>query len=152
MTAEELIVLVGAEHAADGRLHAQHREVVAGDDLGLHALGLLADADGSRHEPPAQGVRERLSALLKILEDRIRVHPRPGVAAHVIRVLVDHHELVGRGHVEPPKQELIQERENRRVRADAERERQDGDGGKEGRSTQAAERQTEVEIAASCPD
>ena len=58
MASIDLIVFLRAEDAAGRRFHAEHREVVAGNHLGLQPLGLIVHADRRRHEAAAQHLGE----------------------------------------------------------------------------------------------
>ena len=51
----------------------------------------------------------------------------PHVAAVVRPLLVEHHQLIGVGHRQLAQQDLVDQREDRGIRADAERQRQDRD-------------------------
>jgi len=66
------------------------------------------------------------------------------VAAHVRATLVEHHQLIGRLDRQLPQENLIDERVDRRIRADAERQRQDGDRREEGTAAEAAEREPKI--------
>ena len=144
MALEHLVVFLRVEHAAERRLDAKHREVVAGDQLGVDPLGLVVDAHRRGHEAAAEHLRQRLGLLLQILVERVRVHARAHVAAHVRALLVEHHQLVGGVNGQLAQQELVDQREDRGVGADAERQGEDGDGGKQRAAAKAAERQAEV--------
>ena len=47
VAAVDLVVFFGVEDAADGGLDAQHTEEIAGDHLGVGALGLVVNAEGT---------------------------------------------------------------------------------------------------------
>ena len=68
----------------------------------------------------------------------------PHVVAGVRPLLVEHHQALGIAHRELAQQDLVDQREDRGVGADAERQRQDGDGGEERAAAEAAQRQAEV--------
>ena len=140
----DLIVLPGVEHAAERRLHAEQREVVARHHLRLHALGLVVDADRRRDQPPAQHFRERLRLLLVVLVDGVRVHARPHVAAVVAPLLVQHDQLLGILDRQLPEQHLVDQREDRRIRANPERQGQDGDDGEQRAAAKPPECQSKV--------
>jgi hypothetical protein len=72
------------------------------------------------------------------------VHAGAGIAAHVRRVLVEHHQLFRILGGQLPQHDLVEQCEDRGVRADAERQREDGDGGKEAIATKAAKRELQV--------
>jgi len=123
MAVVHLIVGLRVEDPSQGGLHAQHREVIARDHLGLDALGTIVDADRRADETPANHLRERLRARLVVLIDRIGVHPGTHVAAVVRSALIEHDELFGRADRQLPKEELVDQREDRRVGANSQRER-----------------------------
>ena len=79
-----------------------------------------------------------------VLVDRVRMHPRPHVAAVVRAVLVEHDQLFGSRDRQLPQQDLVDQREDRRIGPDAERQRQDRHGGKQRTPPQSADRKTEV--------
>jgi hypothetical protein len=114
-----LVVFRRVEDTADRRLHAEHREVVSRDELGLDALRLVVHADRGGNEPAANHFGQRLSPLLIVLIDRIRVHPRSHVVAVVGTLLVEHHQLVGACDRQLAEQQLIDQRENRGICADS---------------------------------
>ncbi len=58
--------------------------------------------------------------------------------------LVKHHQLFRRGHRELAQDDLVDQGENRRIRPDPERKRQDRDDGEERAAEQAADGQTEL--------
>jgi hypothetical protein len=122
MPAIHLIVFLGVEHPPEGRSDAEHREVVARDELGLDALGVVVDANRGRHQPPAQHLGERLTALLQVLIERVRVHAGAHVAPAVRSLLVEHDELVGILDRELAEEQLIEQREDGGIGPDAERE------------------------------
>ena len=80
-------------------------------------------------------VAEDLVAAAR-LAARLRAGLRPG------RRQV--HQLFGVRHRQRPQQHLVEQRENRRIRANSERQRQDRDQGDERRLEQGAERQLEI--------
>ena len=135
----DLIVFLRVEHAPGGGPDPQHGEEVAGDELGLEPFGSVVDADGRGHQTPAHDLGQRGGALLIVLVNRIRMHPRARIAAVVGPFLVEHDELVGVLHRELAKQNLVDQREDGRVCPDSQRQRQDGHGGKQRAPAQAAQ-------------
>jgi hypothetical protein len=91
----------------------------------------VVDAHGCRGQPAAHHLSQRLGALLEILVERIRVHPDPHVAAVVRALLVEHDQLVGVRDRQLPEQDLVDQRKNRGVGANPERQREDGHGGEQ---------------------
>ena len=144
VTLVDLIVFLRIEDASRRRSHAEHREVVARHHLDVDALGLVVDRDRGVGQPARQHFAERLGALLVLLVDRIGVHARAHVAAAVRARLIQHHQLVRVLHRQLAQQDLVDQREDRGVRADAERERQDRDDRKQRAAKEAADGQLEV--------
>ena len=120
------VALVGRrDQPASRRRDAEHVEVVAGHQLTLHALGLVSGAQ-------VEGVhrRDRQAGHHRIPGAIVQVVGIRGVAQIVlVRVLpADVHQAVGLGDAgERPQQQRVHEAEDRRVRADPERQRRDGD-------------------------
>jgi hypothetical protein len=139
-----LIVFPGVEHPAQRRLDAEHGEVVAGHHFRLEPLGSIVDADRRGDQAAAEHFGQRFGALLQVLVDRIGVHPPSHVAAVVDAFLIEHHQLVRGGHGQLPEQDLIDQRENRGVGADSQREREDRDRGEERVPSEAAEREAKI--------
>jgi hypothetical protein len=105
---------------------------------------LIVDADRSGDDPPAQDFRQRLSLLLEILVERVGVHPIAHIAAHVGALLEKHDQRLGRHDGQLPQQNLVDQREDGRVRADAERQRHNCDACKEWVAAEPAKRQVQV--------
>ncbi len=139
-----------AEHAADRGLHAERREVAARH---LRALG-AERLPARRHVGAEQSVRgQPAEHLLHPLE--VAEH---GIAEGVVAVA----GLVARGpaglrpwraevhqprrvlHRQRPEQHVVEDREDRGVRADAEGNRPHGHGGHERRLRQRAEREADI--------
>src|SRR6185436_4685894 len=95
-------------------------------------------------QAPADHFGQRLGALLILLVDGIRVHPRSHVAAVVRALLVEHHQLLGRFHRQLAQQDLIDQREDGGVGADAQREREDGDNREQRAAKQPTDCKSEV--------
>ena len=140
MALVHVVVLGGAEDAAECGFHTEHREVVARHHLRHHPLGLLVHAERGRHQPAAQDIGQRLGLPLQVLVERIRVHPGPQVAAHVRPLLVQHHELFRGFHGELAQQELVDQREDRGVGPNPESQREDRNGREQGVAAEAPER------------
>ena len=120
----DLVVFLGIEDPSERRLHTEHREVVARHQLGVDALRLVVHAQRGRDDPAAEHFSQRFGFLLQILIQRIRVHPRAHVAAHVRAALVEHDQLLGRRDRQLAQQNLVDQREDGRIGTDAEGERQ----------------------------
>ena len=144
MSAVDLIVFPRIEHPAGGGPDAEHAEVIARDHFAVDPLGRVVDRDRRLEEPPADRLGQRLRLLLNVLVERIGVHPRPHVAPHVAALLVEHDQLLGVRDGKLAQQDLVDQREDRRIRADAQGQRQDGDRGEEGAAAKAAHGQAEI--------
>jgi hypothetical protein len=94
--------------------------------------------------PAGEDLGERRRLLLEVHVHRVGVHPIPGVAAVVRAALVDHDQLARLAHRQVAQHDLIDQGEDRRVGADPEGERQDGDDGEEGAATEPAEGIAEI--------
>ena len=75
-------------------------------------------------EVTAEDVREGRRPLLEILVHRVGRRPRSLVAAQARSGGPDHLELLGMLDGKAPEDDLIEQREDRRVGADAERQRE----------------------------
>ena len=123
-----LLVVFGREPAAERRLDAEQREVVAGDHLrrDLLRLGPAAPVqlrEGERRHP---GEHLVLVAEVLVVEMRERQVARVALVEHE-----DRHQPVRLGHGHRLQQDDVDHAEDRGVRADAEREgerRDDGEG------------------------
>jgi hypothetical protein len=115
-------VVVGLQESTHVRSHAEEVEVVARDELADHPLGVGAFADHEHLTGVAGDPRERACLALD------QPHRRPGerVPARGRRVgAPDLHQTVGLGDpVGRAEHQAVDEREDRRVHPDAERERQ----------------------------
>ncbi len=140
----DLIVLLRVEDAPDGGLDPQHREVVPGYQLGMQPLGAVVDVDRGRDEPAAQDFGQRLGALLVVLVDRIGVHPGAHVAAVVRALLIEHDQLIWSCDRQLAQQHLVNERENGRICANSEGERQDGHNREQRAAAESPERKAKV--------
>ena len=103
-------------------------------------------ADVHRRRAPADDAGEAGGLVLEIPEHRPR---QLGAVAHAAAVVllaagVDLDQLVGALDRQRPQRHLVEEREHRRVGADAERDRDDRDEGEERRAGEAAGRQAQV--------
>ena len=140
----DLVVFLRVEHAAGGRRDAEHREVVARDHLDVDALGLVVDGDRRIGQPAREDFAKGLGPLLILLVDRVGVHPRAHVAAAVRARLVEHHQLVRVLDRQLAEQDLVDQREDRGVGADAKRERQDRHDREQRAAEQAADGELQV--------
>lgn len=89
---------------------------------------------------------EQLRLLPDLVRDRVRPRGRP-----VFRLDVrHHHELPRRLHRQRAEQEAVDQRKDRRVRANPQRQREDRDDGDDGRRAQRAKSQADVMHRRSC--
>jgi hypothetical protein len=129
--AAALSIVVGGEHAADERLDAKYVKEVGGDPPGLDQLATVGSHEAEplrvlAGQPAEDGVliaeghvhriRKRVEAIAVLRSDPAALHPE----LHQLAWVLDGQEA---------KDDLIQEREDRRVCGDPERERQDRGGG-----------------------
>ena len=140
----DAVVLLRGEDAPDRRLHAQHREEVAGHQLRVDPLGLVVDRQRRGHVAPRDDLGERGALLLEVHVHGVGVHPAPHVAAVVRPLLVDLHQRAGVGDRQAPQHHLVDQREDRGRRPDAEGEREDGDDGEQGAATEPADGIAEI--------
>ena len=130
-------IVAGGQRAAGRRGDAHHRKVVAGNEMRLRPLGARRARDADRHRvfSAADGGQrfERQARLSEELIGLVRVQV-PGAAervaaggafAHAARAEDD--EARRLTHRQRLQQNRVEQRENRRIGADAQRERGDGD-------------------------
>ena len=120
--------MFGAEPGAEQGRDRQRLEDLRLGQRGRHALGALraGQIDAARHER-AHG-REGPRALAPVAKRRRR-HRTHAEAAAQQTGPVDVHEAIGLGIGQRPEHQRVDQREDRRVRADAERQGEDGRGG-----------------------
>src|SRR5262249_44638078 len=122
------LIFVRQEAAADQRSRAEDREVVAADDLAEHLLRLAAAAgDVERNALVRRDVGEHLVLLAQIAIVRRRALQESAAPERVLVPLVagEHRDQLRRIlDRQRMQQHRIDQREDRRVRADAERQRQ----------------------------
>ena len=144
------LVVGRSDQPAQGRLQAEHLEVAAGHE---HAVGVerLPAIRQVRAERPVRGhAREHGLRLLeiaehRITEDRLRaagVVARLGSRLRAGRRQVDQPPRVL--HRQGPEQHLVEQREDRGIRANAKPQRDDGHDGDEWRSEQRPERELDA--------
>lgn len=95
-------------------------------------------------EDAAEHLHQRFAALSVLLVNRIRVHPRAHIAAAVGPLLIKHDQLVRALDRQLAQQNLVDQREDGRVRPNSERQRQDGDNREQGTAEQSADGELEV--------
>src|SRR5262245_25759867 len=119
------------EQAAEGGLNAEHVEVVPADLESPRAQRIAAGVERCRRDAE-RGQTLEAAALIAHVEV-VRIRPESAVT------LVDAVKAALLGQIERAKHERVQDAEHDRVRADAERERDDGDRGETRRLAQDAE-------------
>ena len=124
-------VVIGRERSPDLRTHAEDVEVVAGNQLAADALGLSLRGHRERRAEARDDAVEHRVLIAKIAIHRIG--QRAAVEGPPLKSAgaVEQDEPLGRFDRQQAQQHLIGQREDRRVRADAEREGQhdhDGEG------------------------
>ncbi len=133
-------VLVGQERPSRGRADAEKREVGRRHDLGDEPLR-LRDAGEVEVEAGVSGHGlERTRMLAQTLE--LRRRPREGLGRPALLLVGDRHghERVRLPVGERAQHRRVEDREDRRDRADPEPERQDRDGGEARVAEQPAKR------------
>ena len=147
MALVDLIVFGGIEDAPDGRLHSERGEVVARHHFHRDQLGLIVverERDALGHLL-AEDLGKRLGSLLIVLVDRIGIRAFAVAAPHVGASLGEHHQGVRILDGQQPQDQLIHQREDRGIRADAQREREHRDQGEQGTPPQGPQSKLEVD-------
>ena len=129
LTGHAIVVLM--KEAPSHRLHAEHVEVIAGGEIAPRATQCAAGIDVHRGRTEANDAVEchvPVTYVAVVGEGRAR----PPTALH------EEHAIRPRDR-ERPKRDGVDDTEDRRIRADAERQREDRDG----RESRAARKRTE---------
>jgi hypothetical protein len=131
-------IVLGQKQPAELWAHPERREEAIGDLHRTDALSLAgAAADGGQANPPVRThLLERRTVAPKVEEVRRR---EVAGGAQVLLPADDLHQPVGVRILEGPEQHGLYDAENRRRRADAERQGDDGHGSKAGPFRQTAE-------------
>jgi hypothetical protein len=127
-----------AERASEDRLHAEPLEETPARPDAVYVFGLRC----LREVQPAIRPRERI-----VEEIAVRAHLLPDRVGPCVAPLVsdtEYGETLRLFHRQRADQQAVENRENRRVRADAKREREDRDGGDDRRGAQRAKRIADV--------
>jgi hypothetical protein len=114
------------------------------DQFALNTLGLVAKTDRKRRLVTAEDLRKRLRLLLEILVHRVRCPAIAPVAPHVRSGGPDHHELLGIFHREQAEHQLVDQRKNGGIGADAKRQRCNHHRRKQRATAQVAERKAQI--------
>ena len=135
------VILRREQPANDGR-HAERVEEVAADKEAIDRHRLA----GYRQRALAATVAERQRAVegLPVTADLIEGRVTEGGPRAAVAPVRQDHQALRMGHRQRPQDEAVDEREDRGVRADAERERQDGYGGDDRSGDERADGETEI--------
>lgn len=126
-----LVVSGGAEDATDSGLDAKGLKVIPGNELDIEAFGVAVDGHGLASVVRARDGFE-CGRLSQILAKGIRNDALTIVIAEIRTVGPDHYETRRIFHGQQAQQELIEQREDGGVRADADGECGDRDGCEKG--------------------
>ena len=137
----------GGEVTAVQRIDADGREEVGGDGGDIHSLDVAAVAEGAGRAdqlPPGGGADrfEGLAALLVVPEVPGR-HRRQRLRADA-EIDPEVHDPIRLAITERTQQHAVDDGEDRRRGADAESEREDGDGGETGSSSEHPQRVAQI--------
>ena len=69
--------VAGKDEAAEGRLHLENREIIAGHPAHRHLIGTTVDAQRDERQPLADDLAKRLRLFAEFRELRIRKAQRP---------------------------------------------------------------------------
>ena len=146
----DALVVRGRKEASQGRAQAEGREVRPRDVHSLPRRRLVAIGQTDAEDAMRRESRENGLAPLEIPEHRVAEHHvavsrlatrlRTGLGTGSCEI----DEPVWLRHREGAKQNLVEQREDRGIGADAERQRNDGDAGDERRLEEGAEGQCDV--------
>ena len=137
------LVLFGLERAAEHGLHAKRPETIDRDPSAEHAFRAVAAVEDVGAVPSRERAGQRRRRVAHIAEIRQR---KLEVVARILGVddaQVEQRGLVGEER-QRPQQHGVEDREHRRRRGDADRERDDGDERKAGRFRELAEGKFEI--------
>ena len=139
------VIFLRGEHSADRRTNRQGLKVIAGNQLRFGSLRGPTEGNGKRRQVTAEYEIKSLSLLAEVLIHRIRCGPGAIVVPQVWSGGPDHHQLFRPGNRKKAQQQLVKESENRCIRSDSKREREDGNSGEHGSPHQRAESILDVE-------
>ena len=124
MRAHALVIGL-VQQSSERRPHAQHPEVRPGHDVGIRGLGRPVERQVDLGRVSGENALKDLILGLQLLVHRVRqeVAAAPA-AAHETALPAQEHQPVGLAHGQAPVQGLVHEREDRRIRPDAEGHRQ----------------------------
>ena len=125
-------VILGRDGTADDRPHAQHREILSGDDVKTPWHRLFAEGQIPAHVPEGSETRQALRVLLQSSENRVTedVIHSARVVARAASVLElsrrgDQHQLLGLLDGKRAEHQLMEQREDRCICADAQSKGED---------------------------
>ena len=119
------VVFAGSERAAEPRLHTIHLEELGRRLRRDQPLGL---ADAGEVGVPVLADGERVEDLHALADIAVGGHGKPGFeAVEVGVVVIERDQTIGLVVRQRPQQHAVDDREDRRVRADAQRERHHDD-------------------------
>src|SRR5262249_29485791 len=142
-----LPVVIRREQPATLGADSERPEAVAADPQQPHESPALAIAECSRTVGPREETVERLLSIAHLLEQRIGHVRRVTIDARIAVRILDPHarELSRIGDRQRAKANGVQQVKDRRIRADAERERKDGDDGECRTPAQHPQRVSEID-------
>jgi hypothetical protein len=132
-------VVVRSKRSAEDRRHAEDVEIRAARPDPVHHFRLAALRQVEPRRRPGQRSSERLLPVAKRFPQRVRPRGRRRRVA-----LRHHHQLLRTPDRERPQHQAVEDGEDCRVGADAEREREDGDRRNDRRGRERAERVSKV--------
>jgi hypothetical protein len=115
-------IVGGGEETAALRAHSQHGEVIARYELGAGDLGLRTGPDGSVQPVAAHHGAEDLVVVANVLIHEVGSGVAAVVAAIVSSLPCQQHDALRLPHRQQSQDELIDQREDRSIGADAERQ------------------------------
>ncbi len=123
-------IVVLAEHAPNGRLHSEHLKIITGNEFARGAIRLAVIRHARRKSVPCQNAgKDRIVVAQPLVH---RVGEGFGVIAVTRNVSrcrprrAQHHQFVRVLHRELLQQNLVHQREDRRIRANAQCQRNHG--------------------------
>ena len=122
----------GVKTRPEGRANAEHRKVSSGDEFAVHALSLSVGADAQRGFPAAEHSAKDLVVIAEILVHGIGDLVAAIVAAVVLPAAPQQHKLLRILDREQAQEELVDQRENSGIGADAQGQRKHRDGNEDG--------------------
>jgi hypothetical protein len=138
-------VILRRQHAAERGLHAEHVEERSRHQLARRALRAALNAHGHGPVAAAEHTREHVVVIAEV--DVVRIRERILIALPVAMkrsLALEQHQLLRILHGQQAQQGLIDQREDRRVGAEAQRDREHRDDGEDRRLAQRAQGIAEI--------